>query len=46
MTLGGGAGKRLDAMTPAGMTARVDLSLSDEYPLAQAVVIISAVAAP
>ncbi len=45
MTLGGGAGKRLAALTPAGMTARVDLSMSDEYPLAQAVVIISAMPA-
>ncbi len=42
MRLGGGAAKRLDALTPVGMEARVDLSLSDEYPLAQAVVIISA----
>ena len=45
MRLGGGARVRLDALTPAGMEARVDLSLSDEYPLAQAVVIISAVPA-
>ncbi len=43
MRLGGGARVRLDALTPAGMEARIDLSLSDEYPLAQAVVIISAV---
>ncbi len=45
IALGGGARVRLDALTPAGMTARVDLSLSDEYPLAQAVVIISAMPA-
>ncbi len=45
IALSGGAAKRLDALTPAGMEARVDLSLTDEYPLAQAVVIISAVPA-
>jgi holo-[acyl-carrier protein] synthase len=43
MLLTGGALRRLEAMTPAGMTARVDVSLTDEPPLAQAVVIISAV---
>ncbi len=43
MTLSGGALKRLDALTPPGMAARIDLSLTDEYPMAQAVVIISAV---
>ena len=31
---------------PAGMTAQIDLSITDEYPLAQAVVIISAVPNP
>jgi holo-[acyl-carrier protein] synthase len=30
-------------MTPAGMTPRIDLSLTDDYPLAQAIVIISCV---
>ena len=43
LTLTGGARKRLDALTPDGMDAQVDVTLSDEYPLAQAVVIISAV---
>ena len=43
--LTGGALRRLDAITPAGMVARLDLSLTDEPPLAQAVVIISALPA-
>ena len=41
--LTGGARRRLDEMTPAGMAARLDLSLTDEPPIAQAVVIITAV---
>jgi len=45
MQLTGGAAARLEAMTPAGMTARIDVSLTDEPPLAQAIVIISAVPA-
>jgi holo-[acyl-carrier protein] synthase len=45
MVLTGGALERLGAMTPAGMTARIDVSLTDEPPLAQAIVIISAVPA-
>lgn len=40
-----GAAERLKAMTPPGMVAQVDLSLTDEYPIAQAIVIISAVPA-
>ena len=43
MTLSGGAEKRLGDLTPAGMEARIDVSMTDEYPLAQAVVVISAV---
>jgi holo-[acyl-carrier protein] synthase len=46
MRLSGGALKRLEAITPAGCTPQIDLSLSDEGPLAQAIVIISAVPAP
>ena len=42
MILTGGAKARLDSLTPVGMTARVDISQTDEYPMAQAVVIISA----
>jgi holo-[acyl-carrier protein] synthase len=42
LVLTGGALKRLEAMTPPGMRARIDLTLTDEHPLAQAFVIISA----
>ena len=45
MQLTGGALRRLPDITPAGMTARLDITLSDEPPLAQAVVIITAVPA-
>ena len=41
LTLNGGAKRRLDDLTPAGMRARIDVSLTDEYPLAHAIVIIS-----
>ena len=43
LTLTGGARQRLEALTPPGMAARVDLTLSDEFPIAQAVVVISVV---
>jgi holo-[acyl-carrier protein] synthase len=43
MALTGGALARLQAITPQGFTARIDVSLTDEYPLAQAIVIISGV---
>ena len=42
LALTGGALARLQAITPAGMMAQIDLTLTDEYPLAQAIVIISA----
>jgi holo-[acyl-carrier protein] synthase len=42
MQLTGGALRRLEAITPKGMTARLDVTLTDEPPLAQAVVIITA----
>src|SRR5258707_8233664 len=42
MVLTGGALERLQAMLPAGMAARIDLTITDEPPLAQALVIISA----
>jgi holo-[acyl-carrier protein] synthase len=45
MVLSGGALERLKAITPPGMTARIDLTITDEPPLAQAMVIISAVPA-
>lgn len=46
LALTGGALARLQKITPPGMTAQIDLSITDEYPLAQAVVIISAVPNP
>ena len=44
MELTGGAKRRLDAITPPGYEARIDLTITDEGPTAQAFVIISAVA--
>jgi holo-[acyl-carrier protein] synthase len=44
MQLTGGALARLEALTPEGHEARIDLSITDDWPLAQAFVIISAVA--
>jgi len=41
--LTGGALKRLEKLTPAGATAQIDLTITDDFPLAQAIVIISAV---
>ena len=43
MKLTGGALARLRAITPAGCEARIDVSLTDDGPTAQAIVIISAV---
>ena len=43
MALTGGALARLQEITPAGLRAQIDLTLTDEYPLAQAIVIISGV---
>jgi holo-[acyl-carrier protein] synthase len=43
MKLTGGALKRLGEITPPGMRAQIDLSLTDDDPHAQAIVIISAV---
>ena len=43
MQLTGGALARLQALTPDGFEARIDLSITDDWPLAQAFVIISAV---
>ena len=42
MQLSGGALARLRSITPAGCEARIDVSLTDEGPTAQAIVIISA----
>jgi holo-[acyl-carrier protein] synthase len=43
MELTGGAKRRLEAITPRGFEARIDLTITDEGPMAQAFVIISAV---
>jgi holo-[acyl-carrier protein] synthase len=43
MQLTGGALKRLQAITPAGHEARIDVTISDEGPMAVAFVLISAV---
>ena len=43
MALTWGALKRLEKITPAGHQAQIDLTITDDFPLAQAIVIISAV---
>ena len=43
LVLTGGALAQLQAITPRGMSARIDLTLTDEPPLAQALVVITAV---
>jgi holo-[acyl-carrier protein] synthase len=42
ISLTGGAAKRLDEITPTGMVPKIDISMTDEPPLAEAFVIISA----
>ena len=42
MALTGGAKKRLDALTPKGWQAQIDLTITDEGPMAVAFVVISA----
>jgi holo-[acyl-carrier protein] synthase len=46
LELTGGARRRLDAITPAGYEARIDLTITDEGPMAHAFVVISANAVP
>ena len=46
MALTGGARARLDEILPDNCEARIEVSLTDEPPLAQAIVIISAVPKP
>lgn len=43
MALTGGAALRLAEIIPAGMEAQIDVTITDEPPIAQAMVIISAV---
>jgi holo-[acyl-carrier protein] synthase len=45
LQLTGAAAERLAALVPAGMRPAIALTMTDEHPLAEAVVIISAVAA-
>jgi holo-[acyl-carrier protein] synthase len=45
MALTGGALTQLRAITPKGYEARIDVSITDEWPMAQAFVVISAVPA-
>lgn len=42
LVLTGGAAAVLDELTPDGHEARIDLTITDDFPLAQAIVIISA----
>ena len=42
LALPGGAALQLARITPPGRVARIDLALTDDFPLAEAVVIISA----
>jgi holo-[acyl-carrier protein] synthase len=42
LVLTGGAALILEALTPAGHEARIDLTITDDFPTAQAIVIISA----
>ncbi|AGK58502.1 holo-acyl-carrier-protein synthase [Hyphomicrobium denitrificans 1NES1] len=44
LALTGGAARHLAQLTPKGFTARIDVTLTDEYPLAEAFVVISALA--
>jgi holo-[acyl-carrier protein] synthase len=46
MVLTGGAAERLAQITPEGYRAVIHLSLSDDFPWAQAFVVISADLAP
>nr|WP_222934291.1 holo-ACP synthase [Caulobacter sp. 17J80-11] len=45
LALTGGAAERLKALTPAGMTPYIHLSLTDDHPYAQAFVVIEALPA-
>ena len=42
LKLTNGALRRLEEITPAGMVAQIDLTITDDFPQAQAIVIISA----
>ncbi len=44
MKLTGGAAERLEALLPSGHTAAIHVTITDDFPLAQALVIIEAIA--
>lgn len=46
MSLTGGALRRLHEITPDGLAAQIDLTITDDFPLAQAIVIISGIPLP
>ena len=46
MQLTGGAAQRLEKMTPEGMICAIHLTITDDFPLAQAFVIIEALPRP
>jgi holo-[acyl-carrier protein] synthase len=46
MALTGGAKRRLDAITPEGYQAQIDVTITDEGPMAHAFVVISAIPLP
>lgn len=41
LALANGAARRLESLIPPGYSARIDVTLTDEYPIAEAVVIVS-----
>jgi holo-[acyl-carrier protein] synthase len=43
MALTGGALARLNEITPEGMVAQIDITITDDHPMAQAIVLISAI---
>jgi holo-[acyl-carrier protein] synthase len=43
MVLTGAAAERLNEMIPAGLVPRIDLTMADDHPVAQAVVVITAI---
>jgi holo-[acyl-carrier protein] synthase len=46
LELTGGAARALANLTPEGHAVRIDLSITDDFPIAQAIVIISAIKLP
>ena len=46
LKLTGGAARALATLTPEDHMARIDLTITDDFPMAQAIVIISAVKVP